>query len=84
MRPFFRRKMIFRTQLPLLKRSLLDRFAKLTKTAESHEGVMQGKRQLQVAFEFFEHGDDVTGAQTLQEVEELFRKARRFIAVSDK
>jgi hypothetical protein len=61
----------------------LDRFAQATKTEEGREAVLQCKRHLQVAFEYFEQGDDVTGARTVQEVEELFRKARRFITISD-
>ena len=61
----------------------LDRFAASTRTDEGKEAVIQCKRHLQVAYEYFEHGDDVTGARTVQEVEELFRKARRFITISD-
>ena len=61
----------------------LDRFAASTKTDDGKEAVIECKRHLQVAYEHFEHGDDITAARTVQEVQELFRKARRFITISD-
>lgn len=61
----------------------LDRFATSTATNEGEEAVLQCKRNLQVAYEYYEDGDDVTGSKMVQETEELFRLARRFIRVSD-
>ena len=61
----------------------LDLFASSTKSAEGHEAVLQCKRHLQVAYEYYESGDDLTGSKTVEEAIELFRKARRFITVSD-
>ncbi len=60
-----------------------DRFADATKTDEGKEAVLQCKRHLLVAYEYFEDGDEVTGCRMTQEVAELFRKARRFITISD-
>jgi hypothetical protein len=63
--------------------SAFDRFSASTRTEEGREAVLQCKRHLQVAYEYYEHGDAITGGRTIQEVEELFRKARRFITISD-
>ena len=60
-----------------------DRFAEATSTEEGREAVLQCKRHLLVAYEYFEHGDEFTGCRMTQEVDELFRMARRFINVSD-
>jgi len=61
----------------------LERFAESARTAEGREAVLQCKRHLHVAYEYYGEGDDFTGSRTVQEVEELFRKARRFITISD-
>jgi hypothetical protein len=61
----------------------LDRFAESTADESGREAVLQCKRNLLVAYEYYEHGDDFTGSQMVQETEELFRRARRFIRISD-
>jgi hypothetical protein len=61
----------------------LDRFGVSTRTEEGREAVAQCKRHLQVAYDYFEKGDETTGAQMVREVDDLFRQARRFITVSD-
>ena len=63
--------------------SAFDLFANSTKTAEGREAVLQCKRHLEVAYEYFEGDDEFTGSRTVQEVEDLFRKARRFVDISD-
>ena len=52
-------------------------------TEDGKEAVRQCDRNLRVAFEHFEHGDDRNGSQLVQETEGLFRKARKFIRISD-
>ena len=61
----------------------LDRFASSCKSEEGREAVLQCTRHLPTAYTCYEDDDDFTGCLTVQEVEELFRKARRFIPISD-
>jgi hypothetical protein len=58
-------------------------FVENTPTDEGKERVRQCERNLRVAFEDYEHGDELRGAQLLRETGEMFRKARKYIAVSD-
>ena len=61
----------------------IDHFIENTPTEEGKELLRQCARNLHVAFEYLEHGDDRTGAKTVIETEDLFRRCRKYIALSD-
>ncbi len=61
----------------------LDYFIVHTPTEGGKELLRQCVRNLHVAFEYLEHGDGFTGAKTVIETEEIFRRCRKYIALSD-
>lgn len=64
-------------------RAALQQFAESCADNAGREAVMQCHRLLDVAFEYLEHDDVATACRTLQDAEEAFRQARRYIRVSD-
>jgi hypothetical protein len=61
----------------------LDLFADSTQTKEGRESVLECKRHLMVAYEYYEDDNDWMGSKMIGETREMFRKARRFITISD-
>ena len=61
----------------------LEYFIAHTPTDEGKERLRQCIRNLHVAYEYLEHGDSVTGQDLVMETEEMFKKCRKFIALSD-
>ncbi len=61
----------------------LDYFIEHTPTEEGKELLRQCVRNLHVAFECLEHEDDITGARIVIETQEMFRRCRKYIALSD-
>ena len=58
-------------------------FIEHTPTEEGKERLRQCIRNLHVAFEYLEHGDDVSGNDLVMETEEIFKHSRKYIALSD-
>jgi hypothetical protein len=61
----------------------LEYFITNTPTEEGKELLRQCVRNLNVAFEYLEHGDDVSGSKLVMETEEMFKRCRKYIALSD-
>jgi hypothetical protein len=61
----------------------LEHFIEHTPTEEGKEKLRQCVRNLHVAFESLEHGDGVSASDLVMETEEMFKRARKYIALSD-
>ncbi len=61
----------------------LDHFIENTPTEEGKELLRQCARNLHLAYEYLEHGDYRTGAKTVIETEDVFRRSRKYISLSD-
>jgi hypothetical protein len=61
----------------------LEHFIEHTPTEEGKEKLRQCVRNLHVAFEYLEHADGVSATDLVMETEELFKRARKYIALSD-
>lgn len=63
--------------------SSLEHFIEHTPTEEGKEKLRQCVRNLHVAFEHLEHGDGVSASDLVMETEEMFKRARKYITLSD-
>src|SRR5262245_11245206 len=54
----------------------LELFLQHAKTEEGKEKLRECERNLRVAYEFFEKGDEVSGSKFVQETEQMFQKAK--------
>lgn len=61
----------------------LEYFISQTPTEEGKERLRQCVRNLHVAFEYLEHGDYESGSDLVMETEEMFKRCRKYIALSD-
>jgi len=61
----------------------LGRFIENTPTEEGKERLHQCVRNLHVAFEMSENGNDEQASQFVQETEQMFQRARKYIDMSD-
>jgi len=61
----------------------LDHFIEHTPTEEGKEKLRQCARNLHVAFEYLEDGDGDSAIKLVIETEEMFKRARKYIALSD-
>jgi hypothetical protein len=61
----------------------LGRFIENTPTEEGKERLRQCIRNLHVAFEMSEDGNDVQASQFVQETEQMFQRARKYIELTD-
>ncbi len=61
----------------------LESFVQHTPTDEGKERLRQCDRNLRLAFEAFEKGDDISGSRLVQETAQMFQKCRKYIDVSD-
>src|SRR5688572_2588907 len=61
----------------------LDRFTETAKTEEGKERLRECKRNLQVAFELYEHSDNARAANLVFETEGMFQRCRKYIPISD-
>jgi hypothetical protein len=61
----------------------INRFIDHTPTEEGKERLRQCVRNLHVAFEMSEDGNDVQASQFVQETEQMFQRARKYIDMSD-
>lgn len=61
----------------------LEHFIAHTPTAGGKELLQQCIRNLHVAYEYYEDGDETTGGKTVMETEEMFRRCRKYISLSD-
>ena len=62
---------------------VLQRFTEAARTEEGKEKLRECERNLRVAYELFEHGDEIEGAKMAQETEKMFLRARKYIPISD-
>ena len=61
----------------------IDHFIEHTPSEEGKENLRQCIRNLHVAFEYLEGGDGVSASDLVMETEEMFKRARKYIALSD-
>jgi hypothetical protein len=61
----------------------IELFVRRTPSEEGKERLRQCDRNLRVAFEAFEKGDDLSGSRLVQETVQMFQKCRKYIDVSD-
>jgi hypothetical protein len=61
----------------------LEKFIASARTEEGQEKLSECLRNLHVAYEFYEHGDNEQGAEFLQETERMFQRCRKYIPISD-
>lgn len=61
----------------------LEYFISHTPTEEGKERLRECIRNLHVAFEYLEHGDNVSGSELVMETEQMFKRCRKYIALSD-
>jgi hypothetical protein len=61
----------------------LEYFIQQTPTDEGKEKLRQCIRNLHVAFEYLEDDDGVTASDLVMETEEMFKRSRKYIALSD-
>jgi hypothetical protein len=61
----------------------LELFIQNCRTEEGKECVRECERNLHVAYECYEKGDDFTGDKMVQETAEMFRRCRKYINISD-
>lgn len=61
----------------------LELFIQHCRTEEGKERVRECERNLRVAYEFYEKGDEFTGDKMVQETAEMFRRCRKYISISD-
>jgi hypothetical protein len=61
----------------------IEYFIEHTPTEEGKEKLRQCVRNLHVAFEYLEHGDGMSASDLVMETEEMFKRARKYIALSD-
>jgi hypothetical protein len=61
----------------------LEHFIKHTPTEEGKEKLRRCVRNLHVAFQYLEDGDGVSASDLVLETEEMFKRARKFVALSD-
>jgi hypothetical protein len=61
----------------------IEYFIQQTPLAEGKELLRQCARNLHVAYEYYEQGDDITGGKMVAETSEMFRRCRKYIDLSD-
>ena len=61
----------------------LDHFIAYTPTEEGKEKLRHRARNLHVAFEYLEGGDGDSAVRLVIETEEMFKRAWKYIALSD-
>lgn len=61
----------------------LQRFTEAARTEEGKEKLRECERNLRVAYELFEHGNEIDVAKMVQETEQMFLRARKYIPISD-
>lgn len=61
----------------------LEKFIASTRSEEGREKLSECLRNLKVAFEFYEHGDNKQGDEFLQETDRMFQRCRKYIPISD-
>ena len=61
----------------------LERFIEHTPTEEGKEQLRQCVRNLHVAFQYLEDGDGDSACDLVMETEVMFKRARKYIALSD-
>lgn len=61
----------------------LNHFIEHTPTEEGKEKLRPCARNLQVAYEYLEGGDGVSATDLVMETEQMFKRARKYIAISD-
>ncbi len=61
----------------------LQRFTAAVSTEEGKEKLRECERNLRVAYELFEHGDEIEGARLVQDTGKMFLRARKYIPISD-
>ena len=61
----------------------LESFVVIAKTEEGRERLNECLRNLRIAYEFYELGDNRQGDEFLQETERMFHRCRKYIPISD-
>src|SRR6187402_2406597 len=61
----------------------LEHFIERTPTEDGKEKLRQCVRNLHVAFEYLEGGDGLSASDMVMETEQMFKRARKYIALSD-
>jgi hypothetical protein len=61
----------------------IEHFIEHTPAEEGKEKLRQCVRNLHVAFEYLENGDGVSASDLVMETEDMFKRARKYIAISD-